>query len=95
VISQAYLKEAIAPASYLQNEFGDGALNYYGFQIWNIHYQGMEFPAFKGLGGQYIFAIPQKEAIVVRLGHQRSDEYIRENTVDMEEYLNIAFRILK
>ena len=95
VISESYLKEATTPASYLENEFGDGPLNYYGFQIWNIHYRGMQFPAFKGLGGQYIFAIPQKEAIVVRLGHKRSDEYVRESTIDMEEYLNIAFRILK
>ena len=95
VISSSYLKEAISPALYLQNEFEDGALNYYGFQIWNVHYKGMQFPAFKGLGGQYIFAIPHKEAIVVRLGHQRSDEYIREHTIDMQKYLDVAFRILK
>ena len=95
IISESYLQEAITPASYLENEFGDAPLNYYGFQIWNIHYKGLQFPAFKGLGGQYIFMIPQKEAIVVRLGHERSDKYIRENTVDMGGYLDIAFRILK
>lgn len=95
VISEAYIEEAVTPATYLENEFGDGPLNYYGFQIWNIHYRDMQFPAFKGLGGQYIFAIPQKEAIIVRLGHERSDEYIRENTVDMNGYLDMAFRILK
>lgn len=95
LISEAYMNEAMSPASYLENEFGDGTLDYYGFQIWIMHYRGMEFPAFKGLGGQYIFAIPQKNAIVVRLGHKRSDVYERENTVDSPEYLNIAFKILK
>lgn len=95
VISESYLQEAISPASYLENEFGDGPLDYYGFQIWVMHYKGMQFPAFRGLGGQYIFAIPQKNAIVVRLGHKRSNEYIRELTTDIQEYLDIAFRILK
>lgn len=94
VISETYINEAIAPAAYLENQFGDGPLDYYGFQIWLMNYKGMQFPAFRGLGGQYIFAIPQKNAIVVRLGHKRSTEYVRENTVDIEEYLNIAFRIL-
>lgn len=94
IISEQYLQEAISPAVYLQNEFGDGRLNYYGFQIWIMHYKGFQFPAFRGLGGQYIFTIPQKNAIVVRLGHKRSDEYNREKTVDMDQYLDIAFRIL-
>lgn len=95
VISEKYLQEAISPAVYLENEFGDGPLDYYGFQIWIMHYKGMQFPAFRGLGGQYIFAIPQKNAIVVRLGHKRSDEYIREKTIDMDQYLDIAFRIME
>lgn len=95
LVSEAYMAEAMAPAAYLENEFGDGALDYYGFQIWIVHYKGMQFPAFRGLGGQYIFAIPQKNAIVVRLGHKRSDEYNREKTIDLDRYLDIAFKILK
>ena len=69
--------------------------NYYGFQIWIMHYKEMRFPAFRGLGGQYMFVIPQKKAIVIRLGHKRSDEYIREKTIDMDAYLDIAFKILE
>lgn len=95
VISEKYLQEAISPAVYLENEFADGPLDYYGFQIWIMHYKDMQFPAFRGLGGQYVFAIPQKNAIVVRLGHKRSDEYIREKTIDMDQYLDIAFRIME
>lgn len=94
LISEEYLNEATAPAMYLENEFGDGPLNYYGFQIWIMHYKNMQFPAFRGLGGQYMFAIPEKNAIVVRLGHKRSDKYIREKTIDMDKYLDIAFKIL-
>ena len=94
LVSEAYLQEAMSPAAYLENEFGDGPLDYYGFQIWIMHYRGMQFPAFRGLGGQYLFAIPQKNAIVVRFGHKRSELYEREKTVDMDGYLDIAFKIL-
>lgn len=94
LVSEAYLQEAMSPAAYLENEFGDGSLDYYGFQIWIMHYRGMQFPAFRGLGGQYLFAIPQKNAIVVRFGHKRSELYEREKTVDMDGYLDIALKIL-
>lgn len=95
VVSEAYLQEAVTPASYLENEFGDGSLDYYGFQIWIVNYGGLSFPAFRGLGGQYLFMIPQKDAIVVRFGHKRSDVYEREKTVDLDKYLDIAFKILE
>ena len=95
LVSETYMTEALSPASYLENEFGDGPLDYYGFQIWIMHYKGMSFPVFRGLGGQYVFAIPQKNAVVVRLGHKRSDQYIRERTADMDGYLDIAFKILQ
>lgn len=94
LVSQAYMEEAMSPAAYLENEFGDGPLDYYGFQIWIMHYKGMQFPAFRGLGGQYIFAIPQENAIVVRFGHKRSEVYEREKTADIDGYLDIAFKIL-
>lgn len=95
LVDSAYMREATSPASYLENQFGDGALDYYGFQIWIVDYNGKRFPYFRGLGGQYIFAIPEKNAIVVRLGHKKNDIPVRERTVDITDYLNIAFKILK
>ncbi len=95
VVAEDYLKEAVSPAFYLRNEFDDGPLDYYGFQIWIMRYKGMQFPVFRGLGGQYMYAIPQKNAVIVRLGHKRSDEYQRELTTDVGRYLDIAFKILK
>lgn len=95
LVSSAYMQEAMSPALYLENEFGDGVLDYYGFQIWIMHYKGLQFPAFRGLGGQYVFAVPEKNAVVVRLGHKRSEVYDRELTTDIFPYLDIAFRILE
>ena len=45
--------------------------------------------------GQYIVAIPEYDAVMVRLGKKRSDEYVRESTVDLFEYMDIALRILE
>lgn len=95
LVSAEYMDEAMSAASGLENQFGDGALDYYGFQIWIMNYRGMQFPYFRGLGGQYVFAIPQKNAIVVRLGHEKNDVPVRERTVDINDYLDIAFKILK
>lgn len=94
LVSEEYMKEATSPAGYLENQFGDGQLDYYGFQIWIMNYKGMKFPCMRGLGGQYIFAIPEKNAIVVRLGHKKNDIPDRQNTVDMTDYLDMAFRII-
>lgn len=95
LVSEAYMAEATSPAAYLKSEFNDGALDYYGFQIWVLNYKNMQFPYFRGLGGQYIFAIPEKNAIVVRLGHRKNDVPVRERTIDVTDYLDIAFKILK
>ena len=48
----------------------------------------------RGMLGQYIFAIPSKDAIVVRLGKKRHDVYDGPFTVDMTRYLDIAMKML-
>lgn len=95
LVSEEYMREATSPASYLRNQFNDGALDYYGFQIWILNHKNMQIPYFRGLGGQYIFAIPEKNAIVVRLGHKKNNVSVRERTVDITDYLDIAFKMLK
>lgn len=45
--------------------------------------------------GQYIIAIPSRNAIVVRLGHKRSDVYVRELTTDIIRYMDVAMKILE
>lgn len=95
LVSEEYMHQATTPAAYLRNEFNDAPLDYYGYQIWLMNYRGMQFPYFRGLGGQYIFAIPEKNAIVVRLGHKKNAIPDREKTIDVTDYLNIAFKILK
>ena len=95
LVSKEYIEEAMTPASYLKDQWGKDPLSYYGFQTWIMDYKGEKCPYFRGMLGQYIIAIPSKNAIVVRLGHKRSKEYIRELTTDITRYMEIAEKILQ
>lgn len=94
LVSKDYITEAITPASYLKDQWGKEPLSYYGFQTWIMKHNGENCPYFRGMLGQYIIAIPSKNAIVVRLGHKRSKEYVKELTTDIIRYMEIADRIL-
>ena len=95
LVSEAYMDELMRPASYLKDQWGKDTLSYYGFQTWIMDYHGMRCPYLRGMLGQYIIAIPDKDAIVVRLGRKRCDVYNREITTDITRYMDIAMKILK
>ncbi len=94
LISQKYIQEMIRPASYLKDQWGRDSLSYYGLQTWIYPYKGEYIPCLRGMLGQYIFVIPSREAIVVRLGRKRHDIYEGPFTADMRNYLDIATKIL-
>lgn len=94
LVSKRYMDEMLRPASYLKDQWGHDSLSYYGFQTWLFPYRGEVLPCMRGMLGQYIFAIPSRQAIVVRLGRKRHDVYQGPFTVDMTRYLDIAMKIL-
>lgn len=73
LISSSYLKEATTPDSSLLFKEYNETNHCYGFQFWHLSYNGMEIPYMRGILGQYIFIIPDLNAVVVRLGHKRSE----------------------
>ncbi len=93
LISETYLQQALSPADYLIDDAGN-KVDYYGFHWWIINYKGHQIPYMRGILGQYVFAIKEKNAVVVRLGHKRSDELIGPNRKDSFVYLDAAFHIL-
>ena len=89
-----YMDEMMRPASYLKDQWGRDSLSYYGLQTWIYPYRGEAIPCLRGMLGQYIFAIPSRDAIVVRLGRKRHDVYEGPFTIDMRRYLDIAMKML-
>lgn len=94
IVSEKYLTEATTPARDLINEDKNGQLDYYGYQFWIIERNGEMIPYLRGLKGQYVYAIPSKNAIIVRLGHLR-DVYDGPISIDIPKYLDIAFKLLE
>lgn len=94
IIPAAYINETITPATYLKNKDGV-AVDYYGYHWWLLNYRGMTMPVARGILGQYIIVIPEHNAIVVRLGHERSKTQINNFPIDIYPYVDAALEILE
>jgi len=95
VVSKKYIDEATKPAINLASSKGK-LVNFYGYQFWIVQYKNYQIPFARGILGQYIFVIPDKNAVIVRLGHKRSDKrtYNSEMPDDIYLYLDAAMEIL-
>lgn len=92
IISKSYLSEATSPADYLKNN--DKNVENYGFQFWIGEYKKYKIPYFRGMWGQYIFVIPGKNAVVVRLGKRKTDNNFQSSSKKSELYLKAAMEVL-
>ncbi|MDR2385297.1 MAG: CapA family protein [Tannerella sp.] len=96
IISKQYINEAITADSTLIVE-KDGTKNRrYGFQFWILEKEGCKIPYFRGMLGQYIFVIPDRNAVIVRLGKKsaviRSEDNYYPKDIDI--WLDAAFEML-
>lgn len=89
IISEQYLKESTSPAYYLKDKSGN-PVDFYGYQVWTTYYKNMNITFCRGIKGQYIIVIPEKNIIAVRLGHKRSKEFINNNPADLYSYIDFA-----
>ena len=96
LISSSYLKEATTPdTSLLFKEYNE-TNHCYGFQFWHLSYNGMEISYMRGILGQYIFIIPDLNAVVVRLGHKRSETRSDQHYPDdIETWLGAAVEMIQ
>ncbi|MFZ4548348.1 MAG: serine hydrolase domain-containing protein [Bacteroidales bacterium] len=93
IVSKAFLEQALSPATQLNDEAGDSCY-YYGYQFWLMSHKGQKIAYARGILGQYIFIIPGLDAVVVRLGTDRSKEYQNHAPTDAYTYLDAAFKML-
>ncbi|MDG5800959.1 serine hydrolase [Marinilabiliaceae bacterium ANBcel2] len=93
IISESFIKEMITPAYHLKDSKGE-VVDYYGYQWWIKNYKDLTIPYARGILGQYIYIIPEKNSVIVRLGHKRSDEKIGAHPIDSYTWINGALEIL-
>ena len=66
ILDSSYVKDATSVADLL-DENGNKNVNY-GYQFWLAERQGLSIFYARGLLGQYVICIPEKNMIVIRLG---------------------------
>lgn len=94
IVSKKYLSDATSPASYLKDERGDSCY-YYGYHFWMLTNKGHKVIYARGILGQYIFIIPSLNAVVVRLGTDRSKQYLKHAPKEVFSYLDAAFELIE
>jgi len=96
IVPQSYMEEALKPATYLKDPQEDGKpVDFYGYQFWIVNHKGLAVPSMNGLFGQYVYAIKEKNAIVVRLGETKVVKPIHHYQPENFLYIDAAMSILK
>lgn len=92
IVSEAYLKQALTPASHLVDQFGE-KVDYYGWQWWLMNHRNHTIYYMRGVNGQYVFVVPDINTVIVRLGHKRSSERIDNLPSDIFTWLDAGLEL--
>jgi CubicO group peptidase (beta-lactamase class C family) len=88
LIDSSYIAQSMQLAPTITK---DGKVNtQYGYQWWVMKHQNMDVFYARGIKGQYIFCIPQRKMVIVRLGHKRAEKQGEELPKDIFDYLNLG-----
>lgn len=74
IVDPNYVKASLAPTG-LPDKLTGTPGDFYGYQWWLLpDYHGLDIFYARGILGQYIIVIPEKEMVIVRLGEKRGDK---------------------
>jgi CubicO group peptidase (beta-lactamase class C family) len=90
LISKEFVRQALTPNDLVYDDDPASHVTTYGYQWWLMNYK--EHPVFymRGLLGQYVFVIPDKRLIVVRLGKQREKIQVDRRPIEVDYILEGA-----
>ncbi|WP_347159645.1 serine hydrolase domain-containing protein [Pontibacter chitinilyticus] len=73
IVPPAYVKGSLTPSGLPAADNGE-TVNFYGYHWWLLpNYKGQDIFYARGILGQYIIVIPEKNLIIVRLGKKRGN----------------------
>nr|MBA3901017.1 serine hydrolase [Bacteroidota bacterium] len=92
LVDSAFVEESLQPAKLIDRQ---GKPNQkYGLKWWLINdYKGLEVFYARGILGQYVICVPEKNMIVVRLGHKRVAKPTDAHPDDLFIYLDTALNM--
>ncbi len=92
LVPAGYIRESTTPANHLAKDAN--GTDYYGLHWWMMRYKAMEIPYARGILGQYIFVLPAFDAVIVRLGHERSKEKRGAHPLDAYTWVDLGIKVL-
>ena len=95
IIPESFIEEMTTPDPFLTQYFDNKPNSVYGYQLWITRFRGYEVQALRGILGQYILAIPELNAVIVRLGEKYDDEYTPDHFhIDVLTWLGAGFDLM-
>ena len=91
ILDTSYVKEATSVVELLDKD-GNNNINY-GYQFWLSNYKGLDIYYARGLWGQYVICIPEKDIIVVRLGRKYGDKLEDGHHQDFYQFIDAALEM--
>ncbi len=86
IVSEEYVKHSIQPAD-LKDDEGN-QIDHYGYAWWLINRKGHQVFYARGILGQYVFVIPDKKIVAVRLGKKRGKVNGKFTYSDIQAYVD-------
>ena len=95
ILDSSYVIKSISPIN-VPNVAGENT-DYYGYSWWITTYKGSKVFYMRGILGQYVICVPDKELIITRLGQLRSKKKIKDGNTpdDLWSYLEEGFRLIE
>jgi len=91
LLDSNYVKEATSVANLL-DEDGNKNTNY-GYQFWIANRKGLDVYYTRGLWGQYVICIPEKDMIIVRLGRNYGFHLADGHSEDFYQFIDAALEM--
>ncbi len=91
IITEKYIDESTC-AAYTLKDANDKPVDFYGYQIWTDFYKDLDIFYARGIQGQFIIMIPDRQLVIVRLGHMRGPNLENHHPSDLYTYIDFALK---
>lgn len=94
ILDSSFISKIFTPASYLKNKKGK-PVNFYSYHWWKLNHKGLDITYARGILGQYIVVIPEKQMVIVRLGKKRNSKKTGKHPNCIFTYIDAALKMTK
>ena len=91
IIDSSFVKEATMPSNL--HDVNGKEYKEYGYQFWITNYKGLSIYYGRGLWGQYVICIPEKDIIIVRLGRKNRAKLENGHHEELYSFVDAALKM--